>query len=110
MLGDDPAQTVRYHRFLLGGTRTRLESYQQAIGQEVKPGDVVLDLGSGTGILAFLASRAGARKVYAIEMGEVAEVARLLCSENGTEDRRRVCSMNRVTKRRRRTLTSGPKV
>ena len=87
MLGDDPAQTVRYHRFLLGGTRTRLESYRQAIRQEVKPGDVVLDLGSGTGILALLASRAGARKVYAIEMGEVAEVARLLCSENGAEDR-----------------------
>jgi protein arginine N-methyltransferase 1 len=87
MFGDDVQDTLRFHRFLLGETNTRLESYQHAISQTVKPGDVVLDLGSGTGILSFMACRRGARKVYAVEMGDVAEFAKLLAVKNAVQDR-----------------------
>jgi len=49
----------------------------------VKPGDVVVDLGAGTGLLSFFALQAGARHVYAIEMSRIADVAAELIEANG---------------------------
>jgi len=50
-------------------------------------GKVVLDVGTGSGILAYFAVRAGARKVYAVEASGVAEHARKLLQYNGLGDR-----------------------
>jgi protein arginine N-methyltransferase 1 len=61
----------------------RVQAYHQGIRRNVQPGDVVVDLGTGTGLLAFMASRAGAKKVYAVEHSEVIEIAREIAQHNG---------------------------
>jgi len=65
----------------------RTDAFASAIARVVRPGDVVLDLGSGTGVLAILACRAGARKVFAVEQGHIADVAAMLIKDNGCADR-----------------------
>jgi 16S rRNA G966 N2-methylase RsmD len=72
--------------------RRRTQAYLAAIAETVKPGDVVLDLGSGTGILALAAARAGADQVYAIEGAAVARLAEAMVEANGLGDRVTVLS------------------
>jgi SAM-dependent methyltransferase len=67
--------------------RIRCDAYREAIRRTVKPGDVVVDLGAGTGLLSFFALQAGARHVYAIEMTGIADVAAELIAANGFRDR-----------------------
>ena len=61
----------------------RVDAYHRGIHRNVQPGDVVLDVGTGTGLLAFMASRAGAKKVYAVEHSDFIEVAREIAQHNG---------------------------
>ncbi|MBE0614408.1 MAG: 50S ribosomal protein L11 methyltransferase [Burkholderiales bacterium] len=67
--------------------RVRVSAFRQAINETVKPGDVVLDLGSGTGILGLLACQAGAKHVYSIDGGGMAQLARDIALANRFEDR-----------------------
>ncbi len=63
--------------------RVRTDAYAQALRQVVKPGSVVLDIGTGTGIWPLLACKSGARRVYAIDVGPVIQVARELAAAHG---------------------------
>jgi protein arginine N-methyltransferase 1 len=63
--------------------KARVDAYAQALPRLVKPTDVVLDLGTGTGLLTFFAARSGARSVHAVEHGPGIEVARRLAEANG---------------------------
>jgi predicted RNA methylase len=65
--------------------KARCDAYREAIHRIVKPGDVVVDLGAGTGLLSFFALQAGARHVYAIEMSRIADAAAELIEANGFE-------------------------
>lgn len=65
----------------------RLEGYRRAIHAIVRPGMVVADVGSGTGILGLFALSAGAARLYSIEATGMIEVARALAAANGFADR-----------------------
>lgn len=83
----DQSQILQFHGFLLANTAERLTLFERALTRRIASGDVVLDLGSGTGVLAFLALRAGASKVYAVEETDSIELARSVCAANGVDDR-----------------------
>lgn len=51
----------------LGDSR-RVNAFEEAIKGTIKSGDIVLDVGAGTGILALLAIKYGANKVFAVEI------------------------------------------
>jgi protein arginine N-methyltransferase 1 len=61
--------TEDFHDLLLRD-QLRMDTYRQAVFESVRPGTVVVDLGTGTGILAQWALQAGAARVYGIELNE----------------------------------------
>lgn len=65
-----------------------MAAYHQAIARNRAcfNGKVVLDVGTGTGLLAVWAAQAGARAVYAVEATEMAQHARVLADANGVGD------------------------
>lgn len=66
---------------LMDEERTRI--FERAIQDIVKSGDIVVDAGTGSGILALFSARAGAKKVYAVEINEAsAELARISVQAN----------------------------
>lgn len=67
--------------------RARTSAFLEAVRRTVKPGSVVVDLGTGTGILALAAAQAGARRVYALEANPIAETAQRLFEASGLGDR-----------------------
>src|SRR5262245_54601172 len=65
----------------------RADAYARALTWRVDCSSVVLDIGTGAAILALLACRAGARKVYAVEPSDAIQVAREAAVANGFGDR-----------------------
>ena len=65
----------------------RMDAFARGLRAAVKPGAVVVDIGTGTGIFALLACRFGAKRVYAIEPDDAIHVAREIAKANGLADR-----------------------
>lgn len=65
----------------------RVDAYERALAQAVKPGSVVLDIGAGTGFFSILACLMGASRVYAVEPGDAIYVARKIAADSGLSDR-----------------------
>jgi protein arginine N-methyltransferase 1 len=65
----------------------RMGAFVRALREAIKPGAVVIDIGTGAGIFALLACRFGARRVYAIEPDDAIQVAREIAAANGYADR-----------------------
>ena len=76
---------IEVHRTMICD-RVRTEAFRRAIISVVRPGDIVLDLGAGSGILSMFAARAGAARVYAVERTTVAVLAQELAAANGVAE------------------------
>lgn len=73
-VSQDAVRTAAYHDAIVGNASDFHDK-------------VVLDVGTGSGILAYFAVKAGARKVYAVEASDVADRARILMQAVGLSDR-----------------------
>lgn len=77
---------LEVHRDLLLDT-VRTNAYRDAIRHFVTPDSVVLDLGTGSGILGFFACEAGARRVFAVDATHSADLAAFLTKQLGYSGR-----------------------
>lgn len=64
---------------------TRTLAFDRALRDMVNPGDVVIDVGTGSGILAMMAARAGAGKSWALEFTAMADWAEKIARANGLD-------------------------
>ncbi len=66
----------------------RTFAFKAAIEAAVEPGDVVLDVGTGSGIMSMFAARSGARRVYAVEVGKyLSRASKEIFRESGFADK-----------------------
>lgn len=66
----------------------RNDAYKHSLERAVKPDSLVLEIGTGSGIVAMMAARAGARKVVTCEVNPIlARVATETVANNGYADR-----------------------
>ena len=88
----DAALSAGVPKYHLGMLRDapRNACYATAIARLVRPGMRVLDIGTGTGLLAMLAARAGAEVVTCESNPVIAAAAREIVARNGFADRIRV--------------------
>lgn len=74
-----------YHQKQMLADHKRMAAYHSAIlgNQDVFRDKVVMDIGTGSGILACWAAQAGAKRVYAIEYTDMAKYAKKVMEANG---------------------------
>jgi type II protein arginine methyltransferase len=97
----------QWHAKMLGDT-VRNDCYERALQRAVRPDSIVLDIGSGSGLLAMMAARAGAKHVYTCEaVPAVAATAREIVAANGFADRITVIARHSSELDRERDLGGG---
>ncbi len=86
-------ERVRVWHFRMMNDETRNQAFYRAIRRAVTPDSIVLDIGTGSGLLALMAVEAGAKQVYTVEVnGTIGNVAREIIAAHGMSDRITVLS------------------
>lgn len=81
------AKILQWHFDMLADT-ARNDAYDQALRKAAPHQSLVLDIGTGSGLLAMMAARAGAQQVTGCEMVQpLAEVSRQVIQDNQLSDR-----------------------
>lgn len=81
------AMVPKWH-FTMLNDEARNDAYRRGIEAAVRPGDHVLEIGAGSGLLAMMAARAGAGRVTTCEVNPaLADAARQIVAANGLADR-----------------------
>jgi len=77
---------IEYHRTLIAD-RVRNAAFERALAAVIKNGETtVADIGAGTGLIALMAAKLGAREVFLYEAAEVAGVAAKVLKANGARN------------------------
>ncbi|HYP26490.1 MAG TPA: 50S ribosomal protein L11 methyltransferase [Blastocatellia bacterium] len=77
----------RWH-FEMLNDEERNSAFERALSKAITPSTTVLDIGSGSGLLAMMAARAGAKETISCEMNTpIAELAQHTVARNGYADR-----------------------
>ncbi|MBF0587535.1 MAG: tetratricopeptide repeat protein [Magnetococcales bacterium] len=80
-------QQVPNWHFAMMNDLPRNDAYEAAIKAAVTPDSTVLDIGTGGGLLAMMAAKHGAKKVYTVEVVPIiAQLAREIIQKNGYEE------------------------
>jgi type II protein arginine methyltransferase len=91
LLRDLQTSQVRPWHFRMMNDGPRNRAYDAALRRAIRPDSHVLEIGTGSGLLAMMAARAGAALVTSCEMVEIlAETATDIVARNGLADRVRV--------------------
>ena len=79
------AYSQLYHQKQMLTDHNRMAAYHSAIcgNADLFKDKVVMDVGTGSGILAVWAAQAGAKRVYAVEYTDMARHARRVVEANG---------------------------
>jgi protein arginine N-methyltransferase 1 len=64
----------------------RVETYRKAIGRYVRPGQVVVDVGTGAGLRTLLAAHRSPRRLYAVDPSRHLDTARWVARRHGLSD------------------------
>lgn len=84
---DDVRNLIPRWHFAMLNDHERNDALAVALERQIVPGSRVLDIGSGTGLLAMMAIRAGAAHVTSCETNPVlAEIARQIVADHGMSD------------------------
>jgi protein arginine N-methyltransferase 1 len=76
---------VAMHKVMLQDV-VRTDAYEKSISEVVRAEHTVLDFGCGTGVLAMFASRAGAKKVIAVDRSAFIMTAKDIARNNGFDN------------------------
>jgi SAM-dependent methyltransferase len=80
-------RTIPRWHFAMLNDRERNDAFAMALQRHVRPGCHVLDIGTGTGLLAMMAIRAGAGRVTTCEVNPLmAEIARQIIHDHGMSE------------------------
>ncbi|MEY3445084.1 MAG: hypothetical protein RLZZ519_3365, partial [Bacteroidota bacterium] len=89
------ADQVPAWHFSMLADEGRNRAYDKVLRSLMQPGDTVLDIGTGSGLLAMMAIRAGASQVIACEREPaIAEVAKAIILKNGYADKVKVHALD----------------
>jgi type I protein arginine methyltransferase len=76
--------SLDWHEKMLAD-HTRMTAYEAGLAGSIAASDVVVDVGTGTGALALMAERAGARRVIAIDHSDIVDLASEIARHNGSK-------------------------
>ena len=86
-------ERVRVWHFRMMNDEVRNQAFYRAIRAAVRKDSVVLDIGTGSGILAMMAAEAGAAHVYTVEVNStIGDISREIIANHGLSDRITVLS------------------
>ena len=84
-------ETANDFHYAMVNDHARNEFYRRSLAEVVGPDTHVLEIGTGSGLLAMIAAQAGAKMVTAVEANKhMAALARSIIAANGLGDRVRV--------------------